>query len=206
MIGKIEITEELLESFKRAVEEKMQKEGKSFVIAVCQVLDDFTAREIQNSGVVIACEKGCAKCCYQLITCTEPEIDEIAKFIKGLPRASRRPLQVRIKKIAQKWLDYWQKNEILLKVYSFKQIEDWWGKPCPFLNLTSQSCDIYPVRTIDCRTLRSTTPCVTGKEPVRFMFPFDFIASNMILEEAQRKTGILGVTPITHWFLVKKPW
>lgn len=200
-----EITEE---SFRKAVEEK-RNANIPFILAVYQTLDEFLKREIEKTEVLLACKKGCPFCCYQLICCTEMEFDEILRYIKNLRRPIRRPLELRLQRFAKKWLKYYQKNESTIQKNSFKQLQDWWGKACPFLNQETASCDVYPVRIIDCRTTSSLIPCPPAKvpnrektEPNRFRFQSEIWANNLILEE-QKKTGIFGVTPITHWLCLK---
>jgi Fe-S-cluster containining protein len=201
-----EITEE---SFKKAVEEKRNTRSLPFILAVYQTLDEFLKQEVEKTGVSLACKKGCSFCCYQLICCTEMEFDEILRYIKNLRRPIRRPLELRLQRFAKKWLKYYQKNEATLQKNSFRQYQDWWGKPCPFLNQETASCDIYSVRIIDCRTTSSLIPCLPTKapnreksEPNRFRFQSEIWANNLILEE-QKKTGVFGVTPISHWPCLK---
>ncbi|GAH99122.1 unnamed protein product [marine sediment metagenome] len=62
------------EAFQEAVDQK-RRNGLSFILAVYRTLDEFLEKEKKNSGKVLACEKGCSLCCYQLVSCTEMEID-----------------------------------------------------------------------------------------------------------------------------------
>ncbi|MBZ9577679.1 YkgJ family cysteine cluster protein [Patescibacteria group bacterium] len=191
------------EAFQEAVDQK-KRNGLSFVLAVYQTLDEFLEKEKENSGVTLACKKGCSSCCYQLVSCTEMEIDEIVRFIKAMSKLRRRPLERRLKKFATKWQKYFGRNEIALNRDSFKALQDWLGEACPFLNEGGGFCDVYPVRTIDCRTASSLSPCNEGGRGERFLFQSENWANNLILDEQQKRAGKMRVTPIHHWLLIKK--
>ncbi len=191
------------EAFQEVVDQK-KRSGLSFILAVYRTLDEFLEKEKENSGKVLACKKGCSSCCYQLVSCTEMEIDEIVKFIKAMPKLRRRPLERRLKKFATKWQKYYRRNEIALSKNSFKMLQDWAGKACPFLNEIGGFCDVYPVRIIDCRTASSLIPCNEGGKGERFLFQSETWANNMILDEQQKREGRMHVTPIHSWLLVKK--
>ncbi len=211
----MKITEE---AFKKTVEQK-RKTSLSFILAVYQALDEFLAKEIKDSGVVLACKDGCSFCCYQLVCCTEIEIDGIIRFIKNMPRHSRRLLEKRLKKFAIKWQNYYKRNGVALRRDPYKSIQDWLRRPCPFLNESKGSCDIYPVRIMDCRTATSLTPCETSEKPSlspfapcpvdykgpgRFRFQSGKWANNLVLDEQRRKSKTINVTPIHHWLCIKK--
>ncbi|MCK4245494.1 MAG: YkgJ family cysteine cluster protein, partial [Candidatus Omnitrophica bacterium] len=152
------------EAFKRVVKQRRKEKDMSFVLAVYRTYDEFLKKEIQDSGVKLACGKGCCSCCYQLISCTEMEISEVFRYINKIPRPRRRSLIKRLKKKAKEWQNYYQGNEAALEIDPFKPVRDWWGRPCPFLNEETGSCDIYSVRIIDCRTLSSLIPCTLEME------------------------------------------
>lgn len=191
------ISQEFFQNFEKTVQEK-ENQGISAAIAIYQTYDEFMKKEL-NTDDIIACEKGCGMCCYQLVCCTEIEIQEIFKYIDELPRAKRRTLMTRLHKFAKKWIIYYIQNES--NIDSMKIYVDWWGKPCPFLN-EEEYCDIYPVRIIDCRTVTNKTRCAPGKEGERYRFQSDIIANNIILHR-QCKIGTFGVTPIHHWITKK---
>lgn len=191
------------EAFQKAIDRK-KRSGLSFVLAVYRTLDEFLKKEKENSGKVLACKKGCSSCCYQLVSCTEMEIDEIFKFIKAMPKLRRRPLKRRLKNFATKWQKYYRRNEIALRKDPFKPLQDWTGRACPFLNESGGFCDVYPVRIIDCRTASSLIPCNEGGKGERFLFQSESWANNLILDEEQKRAGKMQVTPIHHWLLIKK--
>jgi len=193
------------QAFKRAVEQRIKDRNISFILAVYQIYDEFLKQEIQESGIKLACKKGCCLCCYHLINCTEMEIDEVIRYIKNLPKLKRRPLVLRLRSFAKKWQKYYQRNESILSQNPFQAVNDWRGKPCPFLNKKTKSCDIYPVRIMDCRTVTSVIPCtrVPGDKFVRFRFRTESLTNNLILDR-QKEIGPYAVTPVHHWLVVKK--
>jgi len=191
------------EAFQEAVNQK-RRNGLSFILAVYRTLDEFIEKEKEGSGKVLACEKGCSLCCYQLVTCTEMEIDEIAKFIKAMHKLRRRPLERRLKKFAAKWRKYYQRNESVPSKDPLKLHQDWRGEACPFLNEGGRFCDVYSVRIIDCRTTSSLISCSEGGEGTRFLFQSETWANNLIMDEQKKRVGRMHVTPIHSWLLAKK--
>jgi len=180
-----------------ALIEAEMKRGLSFIAALYQALDQAVAQEIQGSGFQLACHKGCASCCYQLVNCTGIEARLIAEFVRGLPLAERQLLAKEAWPKILAWRQYHQKNqaaattpERVLQIH-----QDWQNKPCPFLNAKQGTCWIYPVRPIDCRTLLSEACCASGQKNVAKRFPFacQLWANNLILEVQG------AVTPLMHW-------
>lgn len=200
IVTQVEVTKE---AFQEAVNQK-RRNGLSFILAVYQTLDEFIEKEKKDSGKVLACEKGCSLCCYQLVTCTEMEIDEIVKFIKAMHKLRRRPLERRLKRFATKWWKYYQRNKSAPSKDPFKLLQDWRGEACPFLNEGGGFCDVYPVRIIDCRTASSLIPCNKGGEGIRFLFQSETWANSLILDEQKKRVGRMHVTPIHSWLLAKK--
>jgi Fe-S-cluster containining protein len=208
-------------TFEEEVEKKINEKGLSFVLAVYQTFEEFLGQEKKIFGVIPACKKGCSSCCYTLVTCTEMEMDEIVKYIKGMPRSIRRPLIREPQKMAIRWRNYYEKNELTLSANPFQTINDWQGKPCPFLNRKGGHCEIYPVRIIDCRTLTSLVPCdfsrmkttipceLLTEGPGRHRFRCESWATNLIMKRQQIRAKLTDpklsfVTPVHHWLCIKK--
>ncbi len=209
------------EEFQKVVEKKTNDKGLSFVLAVYQTFEEFLDQEMKIFRITLACKKGCSACCYTMVTCMEREMDEIVKYVREIPRAVRRPLVRELEKVAIKWRNYYEQNKSALTANPFQAFKDWQGKPCPFLNKTRGGCEIYPVRIIDCRTLTSLIPCrfpamstaipceLRAEGPGRYRFRCESWATNLIMEEQQRKLGLSDpsfspVTPVSHWLLIKK--
>ncbi|MBI5221514.1 MAG: YkgJ family cysteine cluster protein, partial [Candidatus Magasanikbacteria bacterium] len=159
--------------FDALIEAKI-KQGASFIAALYQTLDQAVASEIEASGFQLACQKGCASCCQQLVNCTRIEAQLIAEFIRDLPPMERQELAKEAWPRILAWRHYHQKNpaaattlEQVLRIH-----DDWLNKPCPFLDAKLGTCRIYPVRPIDCRTLLSQARCACGQTDGAKRFPF----------------------------------
>ena len=193
------------DDFGQLVQKKIEEEGDvSLIRAVFQVYTTLWNEERKNQ--IFSCNRGCCKCCYQLVTCTELEIDEIRRFITLLPKKSRRQITAKFKKFAGKWFKYYEKNQNHMKINMLKPIKDWLGKPCVFLDETKGMCQIYPVRPIDCRTYYSHTKCKNRNDlngVVRHFYDIDKVVNDYVLDMQNEHKGILAVTPILHWLNLK---
>lgn len=203
------------QKFRAAVARKMSKKNSTFVLAVYKTFDEFLDREIEKTGVTLACGKGCSGCCYQMVTCTEWEIAEVLKFLKTCEKRVRQKLLWEIRKGIKKWKKYFKRRVDFLERRPFQVFVDWNNKPCVFLNTIEGVCNIYPVRIMDCRTSSSLTPCGSGVKahipceldwpgPGRMRFQCEIWANNMILDEEKKESGRITVSPILHWLSIKE--
>jgi len=105
---------------------------------------------------VLACTKGCSKCCEQLVPATRAEWEPIDAYLW------ERQLHARVFERAAatlaRWSAYKRDNWLALQARGVKAFEDWLGTPCIFLN-GEGGCDVYAVRPMACRTLTSTVRC-----------------------------------------------
>lgn len=193
------------EDFRRDIDNLMSGSNLSFIEAVYKVLGTRVQEEIQKSGIEIACSKGCSACCYQLVTCTSLEYEEIKRYLQSLPRPQRRFILNSTKKIVQQWQKYFRGRQQLIEFHPERLHDLWRGKPCPFLSRSDGVCRIYPVRPIDCRTFISTKKCGPFRYDgvLRMHFEPEKWANNFILEEEQRLRGMMGTTPLLHWLLLQ---
>lgn len=194
----------LKEDFRNLVEEKLGKK-LSYVAAVYAVLGECLSEELIRSKTTLACGKGCAVCCHQMISCTKPEMDEIISFINRIEKRSRRNLKKRLGQFAGEWEQYYLRNQMALKKNPFLFFNDWKGKPCPFLG-SDGACVIYPARIIDCRTLSSLDKCVSFEinSVKRVRFDCEMWANNLILEYQEERCGYQAVSPLGQWLLLFK--
>jgi hypothetical protein len=206
------------ETFQKAVQKKMTEENLSFILATYRTFDQYFEKEIKASGITLTCAKGCSKCCHTFITSTEMEIDEAIGFINQLPRKIRMPIVRRALVQAREWRDYCNDNKFQIEVEPYKSFVNW-TKPCPFLG-EDGSCEVYPVRIVDCRTLTTLGPCklpgkvkyfgkISDEGPVRYRFLSEDWASNLIMQTVQKKMGLssptqVPVTPILQWLYAKR--
>ncbi|MDD5146852.1 MAG: hypothetical protein PHN39_03910 [Candidatus Pacebacteria bacterium] len=188
---------------------KNQNAGMSYIMAVYAALDKYLANEIKDSGVALTCGKGCAVCCYQMISCTKPEMDEIILFISRMEKGARHDLKKQLGQFAEEWEQYYSKNQLSLTQNPFLFVNDWKGKPCPFLG-SDGACIIYPVRIIDCRTLSSLRKCETFEtsRAQRHRFACETWANNLILDHQEDRFGYQAVSPLGHWLSIckKRNW
>jgi len=168
-------------------------------MAVYKTLDIEVAAKLQESGVVLACKKGCSFCCNQMITCTKMEMDAIIEFVNNLRADFQHRLKRRLARFAREWKEYYQETG-QSKKDAMLILKDWEGKSCPFLNREG-SCDIYPVRTIDCRTATSTVRCQSLEQPEgkRFRFGVELLANNIIIDWQEVLSNFMGTTAIHNW-------
>lgn len=190
--------------FEALIAEKVGS-GLSFVKAVYDILDECLKRELDNSGIVLACQTGCAVCCHQMISSTKPEMDEIILCINRMEKKARRSLKKKLEAFAREWEQYYNQKRTALNYNPFLFINDWKGKPCPFLS-SNGACVIHPVRIIDCRTLSSLTKCISLETSgaKRFRFEFETWANNLILEYQEERFGYQVVSPLGHWLWIYK--
>lgn len=139
---------------------------------IYKILDDLHSKET----ITLACNKGCAACCIQLIPCTMLEWEEIKKYIKENRLKDR--IKEREKKNLNSWERYRSHNINELRVDGAKALRDWSGVKCIFLN-NRNACDIYPVRPMNCRVMSSTSICKDLNNPdsrrFRWKYEKDFM-------------------------------
>jgi len=189
------------EEFERLVLAVKETERLSFVKVVYRVMDELTEQARLNQNPPFVCSAGCSFCCHQLVCCTKMEWRVIHEYLlgRGLLRGE---IAHGFRDHKARWLSLYTRRPELFGPDLSTILSEHLGKPCPFLN-GQRSCQIYPVRPVDCRTMYSKARCQDWKWPevVRFPFPWDMWANNMILEEDKRSSGrnIMGVTPLPHW-------
>jgi Fe-S-cluster containining protein len=89
----------------------------------------------------LACGKGCAHCCHQMVGITLPEAALLAQAVDALPRCKREKAIARIKETATKARGMGPR--------------EWWAArlPCPLL--TDGLCSVHAARPLPCRAMNS---------------------------------------------------
>ena len=200
------LSDEEIESYQKATKKFIELanlngvEGKELVKRIYSFLDKLV--EDYNIKEKISCHSGCGYCCLQLVCCSTAEMEVIVEHFKKLPRKTSKPIK---KKIFKKARSFYLKHENLLKGGGmWQEIKNplrsiHRGVPCIYLNLFKK-CTIYPVRPIDCRTTRSTSPCgVNVKPPESVKFYFDQIAIDIITNEEKKISDEIQVVPLIAW-------
>ncbi|OQA52151.1 MAG: Flagellin N-methylase [candidate division WS2 bacterium ADurb.Bin280] len=186
-------TKEEQGEFLRRVAEIQDGSGKSFVLAVYELLDRLEREAISESDPCFACHRGCGLCCSQLVSCTQIEWREIRDYLLSLDQQTRYWIQRHLADFAGVWSRYIAKHPNIVQTPSdyARVLRHWVGKPCPFLGDEGE-CIIYPVRPIECRTCYSTQLCTApvGSEGV-VIYPFAFqkIASTVLIDRQIQGQG-----------------
>ncbi len=147
----------------------------------------------QKVDIRPTCAKGCAHCCYFPIITTKLEAKLMMEYIHRLPTKERED-------VLEHLTTYFQTNqEKLQKVCSIDFTEDVHFKEkyiseqvaCPFLDLKTNTCKVYEVRPIPCRTyLNYGNPRVCADsyipdEPFSYEFFYEYYmqALNELIQE-----------------------
>jgi len=140
----------------------------------------------------LACKASCGVCCHQLIFLSEPEWDEIEKYM--YENNLRDIIFYREKEILEDWIKYRLKNLEDMRKNVMKVISEWFGKKCIFLN-ENDCCDIYTVRPMACRCLTSTIKCKDLNQDgcMRFRYPFEKEIQEKIWKECGHSMVIIDL-------------
>lgn len=149
-----------------------------------------------DTGMKVACKKGCAHCCHQMVTVTMPEAIDLYLSI-----ADNRWL---LGKVAQ-WSDA-QATLIMRGMTSRKWFRA--GTRCMFLT-DNNDCAVYENRPFACRTLMAletadncrldaTDPTVKRPDHTR-AFQTVYIATGKAAEEAALPVGMIPLPVAMQW-------
>lgn len=133
-------------------------ERASLMAADAELLLDRTLKKPMQ-GIEVGCRKGCSYCCSSVVTCTAPEIFNVARFLRGRDRGAAFDLAAVIAE--------GEARGALSAVDLLQQ-----KRPCALL--LAGVCGVYEARPIPCRQLysRSADACRlawtegTGEVPV----------------------------------------
>jgi len=196
--------EQFLKRLKKG--KKQASKGVELVVDIFKHVDQLSGQYFNNNS--IACKDGCSWCCHQLVCCTTLEMKLIINYLNSLHRKERSKIRKRVVESATifdnqhgrklRMNERWEAvGELLTKAH--------YGIPCVFL--ADDSCSIYPVRPIDCRSARAKIKCGFHKEGVDLgsvKFFFDQIASDLIMEAEERRYGQQQVVPLIGWPLAER--
>ena len=157
----------------------------------------------------IECRKGCYACCSLMVIGEDISGIAGAMWIREQDRKFRRKIETRIRKFNAKV----SKSGIFKDIQTTKELvseasplaDRYWDVmfSCPFLD--NHECSIYPVRSIECRSLllyKSDCQCpymtrIDPKTPVRIMLPTVQEAFSYYRNDFYREFGnILGLQNI----------
>jgi len=155
------------------------------IMSQYEVLDDMITVGTQEvvMGREIECKKGCDACCSLMIMSEDVNGIAGAMWVRKQDRKFRRKIETRIRKFNAKVLNsgIFENIQTVQKLVSeASQLADryWEARlSCPFLE--NRECLIYPVRSIECRSMllyKSDCRCpyvtrIEPKIPVRITLP-----------------------------------
>jgi Fe-S-cluster containining protein len=175
------------EAFWQAVHERLSGRAPSVLDmfqTLLTVVDDEIQKIEQKAEIAPTCAKGCAYCCYFPIIVTEAEAKLMMEYVHQLPFKEREKIVQHLQKyfhefdskIEEVSLLDWE-EETFKEEYMASQL------PCPFLDRQTNTCYVYEVRPIPCRTyLNYGHPQVCAqsylpKEPFSYEFFYEYYMS-----------------------------
>lgn len=172
--------------------------GVSVTRAIQLVADRLRTLE-ESSGAVLACSRGCSRCCYQMVSVMPGEWKEITKHLVHTPGLLK-TLRSSARELILQFRDY-LKESFLRARHPVALAQDWDGEPCVFLNVEDGSCRVYPVRPIVCRVITGTVPCSSLMQTRRWRWKWEEWLDRMTNYEEMRLAGgddprKLGATPL----------
>ena len=198
------------ESFMNAVDDLLEQYAgenpKLFILQAYKYFLSLVDKGIQHierkAGIHPTCAQGCAHCCYFPIIITKMEAKLILEYIDCLSQKEKDDVLQHLKAY------YQRERERLQQVCSIDFTEDPCFKekyissrlPCPFLDLTTNTCKVYEVRPIPCRTyLNYCNPNVCAQslipdEPFSYEFFYEYYmqAFNELIQELLYEGEELG--------------
>lgn len=157
------------------------------------VVDEEIKKIEQSVNIEPSCYKGCAYCCYFPIIVTKAEAKLMIEYINSLPNDEKQEILEHLNHYFKTYHDkilkacsiHFEDDRSFKESYIRKQL------PCPFLDTKTNTCKVYEVRPIPCRTyLNYCHPAVCAendvpKEPFSYEFLYTFYiqALNEVLQE-----------------------
>jgi Fe-S-cluster containining protein len=151
------------------------KERRVLALKVFQDVDDLVEREVTRSaaaGRPPPCAKGCSHCCRQELYAPRAEVEAIVEWLE----TSAPHLIAELKIKVEAWLDWYRSRYPELVASGLERRDAFYahGPPCPAL--VDDTCSIYPVRPVFCRTYYVTSPadaCRAQGDPARLDRPIE---------------------------------
>lgn len=182
-----------------------------------QIVDAALADSARRSGQFLACKPGCAQCCIGVFPITQLDALRLRNALTELEAqdpAKAERIRVRVQESVQRLAPNFpgdtttglldESEEAVERFENFANEE-----PCPVLDPTTNTCDLYAARPLPCRTfgppvrneadgLAVCELCFHGATPEEVaaceMVPDPDHIEEELLEELQIKTGAHGHT------------
>jgi Fe-S-cluster containining protein len=152
------------------------------VRAVYAVHDELRAAEPE----ALACAPACPVCCWQLFGVTDPEWQEVRRYL--IQRGLVRKVQQRNAELLREWQAYLKVNHEAIAQDAGRPMRDWYLRAsCVFLN-ERQLCDVYPVRPLNCRTMSASQRCTPEDQSgaARWRWPWERWLQELLWERDAR--------------------
>ena len=172
--------------------------GLPVIESIYRVLEE--SDEVEAGRHVYACEKGCARCCYQMVTATALEFEAVKRFYNSLSPGSQATVRRAASAPSRDWMRYFTTYRTQIETANPMEIHrNWRGHRCPFLAEAEGECLIHQARPIDCRTFHSRKKCDRrGLLAERLTGPCERWANDLILETQKKVSGNMAVIPLPH--------
>ncbi|GAA3895633.1 YkgJ family cysteine cluster protein [Anoxybacillus suryakundensis] len=160
--------------------------GKEFMLLAFKKLlflvDEHIHTIERKVNIRPTCTKGCAYCCYFPIITTRAEAKWIMMKIAELPKQEQERIDKHIQCYGKHYADKIKRVNVLdfTEDHRFKKMYMEEQLPCIFLHQETNTCLIYEVRPIPCRTyLNYGSPNVCAEsympdEPFSYEFLYEF--------------------------------
>ena len=157
----------------RAAAQEHVKARRALALKVFHEVDELVDREIARSvesGRRPSCAKGCSHCCREELYAPRAEAEAIVEWLDG---AAPHVLEAMKPRIAA-WLAWYRSEFPALVARGIARRDAFYshGPACPAL--VDDTCAIYPVRPMFCRTHHVTSPvdaCRPEGDPARLDAP-----------------------------------
>ena len=122
-----------------------------------RILNLALASSIERSGSHLACRPGCAQCCHGVFQISALDADRLREALASAEPTLKSRIATRIEQSRQHLLPFFPGNPETGVLFEDEQavelFEEWaHADPCPILDPTTQTCDLYAARPILCRT------------------------------------------------------
>jgi Fe-S-cluster containining protein len=122
-----------------------------------RILDLALASSIQRSGPHLACRPGCAQCCHGVFQISALDAHRLRQALATAEPTLRSRIEARIEQARNHLLPFFPGDPgtgvLSNDDHAVELFEEWaHADPCPILDPTTQTCDLYAARPILCRT------------------------------------------------------
>jgi Fe-S-cluster containining protein len=180
------------------------------------IVDAALASATERSGHWLACRPGCYQCCIGVFPISQLDAETLRSALSAADPATDARIRQRAASSRERLTPDFPGNattgQLFTEPHHEGAFEDYANdEPCPVLDPTTGTCDLYPARPVQCRTFgppirdeeNHLTVCelcfinAPQEEVVRCEMDQDWRAlEDQEIEAAEQRTGITGPTLI----------